>query len=225
MTTTERVTERISSFNLILALIGGLIICTWILVIFRLSLAVLPIVAIPATVLTMAVSLLIHFVALSVGNHLMSWAASAFVLLLATGGVLSLNAASRTDMAVIAGISVLAYNESLRLSFAQRRRAIVDKTIYISSAVSVAVVGMVAAIGVQVAKLGLNLQPTTSDGETLARQNWWVFVSVVTLIAAVFAVLLVPAFRRQRQYGKRFRPGDRIDLSTLDPNNPLNQRQ
>ncbi len=220
MNAKDRFVARVVGFNVVLALIGAFIVSIWVIVTFRELILFVPQAGVLIAAFVIMIGLLIHFVALNTGNHIVSWGASAFVVLLALLGIASSSPGSRTDLAVIAGISVLAYNESLRLSFAQRRGAIVDQTIYFSSAISIAVVGLFAAIGVQVAKLGVDIQPTESDGETLAGQNWWVLVSVVTLILAVLVVLFVPTLRRQRQATKRVRPGERIDLTSIDPTYP-----
>ncbi len=213
MNAKDRFVSRIIGFNVVLSLIGAMIVTVWVIVTFRDLILFFPQAGVLLAAFVIMIGLLIHFVALNTGNHIVSWGASTFVVLLALLGVASAQPGSRPDLAVIAGISVLAYNESMRLSFAQRRGAIVNQNVYFSSAISIAVVGLFAAIGVQVAKLGVDLQPTENGGETLAEQNWWVLVSVITLIVAVAAVLFVPTIRRHRQTAKRVRPGQRIDLS------------
>lgn len=216
MNVVDRFATRIAGFNVILAAIGALIIAGWSVAMFRNLISVSPELGVLGAAFVIMIGWLIHYVALNAGNHLVSWGASAFLTIVVLIGVLNFNPALQTELAAVAGVSVLAYNESLRLSFAQRRDAIVDPRIYFSSGISIAAVGLFSVVGVQAAKLGVGIQPTEVDGETLSDGNIWVPISVVVLILAVALALIVPTLGRRRQFTKRIRPGERIDLSTID---------
>ena len=207
---------RIAAFNPILAGVGAVILCGWIVVLCWPLAVYLGPVGLFLMFLFMALGLIVHFVALHTGNYIVSWGASSFFGLIALAAVGVSKPSNRLALALVAGVSILAYNESVRLSYAHRRYAKIDHRVFFSSGAVIAVVAVLSAIGIQFARLGVNIQPTTFDGVTLAPNNWWTLVSVVVLIAGFFTALLLPTFGLGRQKLRRFRPGLRVDFDDIE---------
>jgi len=116
----------------------------------------------------------------------------AYVVLLSDLGPLALT---------VGGASALAYNETVRVNYMRRRDAVIDPSVFIGSAVAVAIAGAVGLIGIgAIVVIG-------DDGQ----QAWlWMPVAVLTLAAVAYLLVIVPTIRVPANSDRRWVPGARI---------------
>ena len=166
--------------------------------------------AVLASIELLPVSLVAFIVLLTIAVNLVTVDSGNFTLLgITTGWLLLLIVVSTRSVLddadpilfTIAGFSALVHNELVRVAYARRRNAVIDRSALASSATGIGLVGLLATIGIG-----------TSEplAEAVGRSWLWmpVGVAVVGLVALAFAV--VPTIGAPTAHKDRWRPGDRI---------------
>lgn len=144
----------------------------------------------------------LHVLAVVSGYHSVLGLAVAWllvVLALATRSVLA-----EVGPVVLAGAAtvVLVYHELVRLAFAARRRAVIDRSVYVTSALSLAVVGLLGVIAVAIAE---PLAEPSTD-----RSGLWVPAAAATVLVVAAALVVVPGLGGGRSTADRWEPGERL---------------
>lgn len=153
-----------------------------------------------------AVSLFVHLAAVESGNHSLTWLATGLVLLLTITAASTFFGGLQPISYTLAALLALAHNELVKLNLARRRSAVIDEDVYIASAISLAMVGLVSGVGIGVAQR----LAQSSDRS-------WLWVAATAGVLTVAAVLLTTLPGRKAPPGlrDRWRPGDRIPPQPL----------
>lgn len=182
--------------------LGAVIVVFWAVV------ATLTTLPLPLMVLAVIVGVALHLAAVDSGNFVVLGAATGFVLLLIIASARSLLAEADPLVYALAGSSALVHNETVRIGYARRRRAVVDAGARVASVVGIGLATLVAVIGIGVS------EPLA---ETVGQRSWlWMpaAVGVVALVIIGFAV--VPTIGAPDAAKERWRPGDRLPPARFD---------
>lgn len=159
-----------------------------------------------ALVVLIAVAWFIHGLAVETGNHVMLWMATAMLLILIVlASELTFNGLGPLALAA-AGSTALVHSELIRLNFARRRNATIDRSIYASSTLAL---GATAVIGL----VGVALVEGFSAG---SNRPWlWMPLAVAGILAIGYALTLIPARGSVAANRQRWEPGTRIPPQPL----------
>ncbi|MGI9613938.1 MAG: hypothetical protein ACR2QO_13600 [Acidimicrobiales bacterium] len=155
-------------------------------------------------------SIVIFIVLLTIGLHLTTvdsgsfsllWITTGWVLLLIVVSTRSILGGADPLLFTAAGITALGHNELIRLAFARRRNARVDRSIYSSSAIGVGLAGLLAIIGI-----GLS----DPIAQTVGRSWLWMPATIAIVVAVALGFVIVPTLGAPTAHKDRWQPGDRI---------------
>ena len=155
----------------------------------------------PVVMATILLALGLHVATVDSGSFALLWISTGWVLLLII--VWARGMASDADPLVFtaAGSSALVYNELVRLAYARRRNARIDRSVYASSATGVALAVLLAGTGI-----GL------SDGLAGAVGRSWLWMPLAVLVVSALATAFVtlPTVGAPSPHKDRWQPGERI---------------
>lgn len=144
---------------------------------------------------------ILHYVAMESGSHTWMWLATGAVLLY----VLVAYAVLLSDIGPLAltvgGACALAYNETVRINYMRRRDAVIDPSVFVGSAMAVAVSAGIALIGIGA---------TVAIGGGTQRAWLWMPAAVLTLSVVAYLLVIVPTIRVPANSDRRWVPGTRI---------------
>ncbi len=194
----RRWSERLWRLTTVEFILASLILTIWVVLGTLGSVILLTIV--------LGLGLWLHAATAENGSHVLLWMSTGFTflwMLLASqfafigAGPMSLGVGSMT---------VLIYNELLRLHLARRRQAVIDEEVYVGSAIGLGLVGLVAVVGIGLA--------SAFSGED---DRSWLWMAAALAVVFVGAVLITAIPRRRVPGGTpgRWRPGDRIPPQPL----------
>lgn len=160
----------------------------------------------PVLLAAVAISLWVHLAAVESGNHSLTWVATGLVLLLTIAAATTFFGGLEPISYTLAALVALAHNELVRLNLARRRSAVIDEDVYVASAISLAMVGLVSGVGIGVAQF-----------LTQSADRSWLWMAATAGVLTVAAVLLTTLPGRKGPPGlrDRWRPGDRIPPQPL----------
>jgi hypothetical protein len=149
----------------------------------------------------------LHLVAVETGNHAVLWLTTGWLLILMLVASQATFARFGPLSYTVASATALAHNELVRISYARRRRGLVDESTYVSAAIGFGLASMVAVIGIGLAQL---LADTSTNRS-------WLFmpVAALALVGLGLAITVVPVRNAPRADRHRWRPGDRIPPQPL----------
>jgi len=164
-------------------------------------LASLQLLPIPLVVFIVVLTAGIHLVTVDAGNFSLLWIATGWIVLLIVVSTRSALDDPDPLLFTVAGFTALTYNELIRLAFARRRAAKVDRSVFASSTVGLALVGLVSIVGI-----GLSAPLV----ETTGRSWLWMPLAIAVITAIGLAFVIAPTIRAPAAHKDRWQPGDRI---------------
>ena len=161
--------------------------------------AALSVVTLAAAAGAVAAVLWLHLAAVDTGHHSLSWMSTGVTVLCV---VLAL---ARRDAGALpfaaGGVTALAHNELIRLSYTRRREAVVDRGVPRG-----ALLGLIASAVLALAGTGLAQAVSGGTG-----RSWvWMPATVGVLVLATMVLTVAPVRRAPVPSRDRWRPGDRI---------------
>lgn len=144
----------------------------------------------------------LHALAVVSGYHSVLGLAVAWLLVVLALATRSVLADAGPVVLAGAAMMVLVYHELVRLAFAARRRAAIDRSIYVTSALSLAVVGLLGVIAVAIAE---PLAEPSTD-----RSELWMPAAAATVLVVAAALVVVPGLGTGRSTADRWEPGERL---------------
>lgn len=156
----------------------------------------------PGLLLLVVFSIGLHLATVDTGRHLLSWAATGWLLaLIGVAGTRTFDDLSPL-LYTIAGTTALSYSELVRLSYARRRNAKIDADIYLQAALGLAIVGTVAFITIAL------VQPVAA---VEVERTWlWIPASVGAILLVIVSLLVLPTVRAPKAERARWQPGQRL---------------
>lgn len=156
----------------------------------------------PSVVAVLAVlTVALHLTTVDSGSFSLLWITTGWVLLLIIVSTRSILGGADPLLFTAAGITAVGHNEAIRLGFARRRNALVDRSIFVSSAIGVGLAGLLAIIGV-----GLSEPLADSVG-----RSWlWMPLAVGIVVVVALAFVIVPTVGAPTAHKDRWQPGERI---------------
>lgn len=157
----------------------------------------------PLSLVTFIVLLTIglHLTTVDSGSFSLLWITTGWVLLLIVVSTRSILDGADPLLFTAAGITALGHNELIRLAYARRRNARVDRSIYTSSAIGVGLAGLLAIIGI-----GLS----DPIAQAVGRSWLWMPVTIGIVVAIALGFVVVPTLGAPTAHKDRWQPGDRI---------------
>lgn len=147
-----------------------------------------------------AAALWLHLAAVDTGHHSLSWMSTGVTVLCVVLALVRRDAGGALPFAV-GGVTALAHNELIRLSYTRRREAVVDRAVPRG-----ALTGLIAAAALALAGTGLAQAVSGGTG-----RSWlWMPATVGVLVLATMVLTVAPARRAPVPSRDRWRPGDRI---------------
>ncbi|MDH4363616.1 MAG: hypothetical protein OEY41_07785 [Acidimicrobiia bacterium] len=144
-------------------------------------------------------ALWLHLAAADTGHHSLSWMSTGVTVLCVVLALARRDAGAL--LFAVGGVTALAHNELIRLSYTRRREAVVDRGVPRG-----AVIGLVAASALAVAGTGLAQAVSGGTG-----RSWlWMPATVGVLVLATMVLTVAPVRRAPVPSRSRWRPGDRI---------------
>lgn len=144
---------------------------------------------------------ILHYVAMESGSHTWMWLATGAVLLYVLVAYVVLLSGIGPLALTVGGASALAYNETVRVNYMRRRDAVIDPSVFVGSAIAVAVSAGTALIGIGA---------TVAIGDGTERAWLWMPAAVLTLSVVAFLLVIVPTIRVPANSDRRWVPGTRI---------------
>lgn len=165
----------------------------------------------PGVVIAVLVGWFLHGAAVETGSHVLLWLATAGLLIMVVvASAVTLDGLHPVLLAV-AGTTVLAHNELIRLNYTRRRLAEVDQGIFQASGIGTTIAGVLAVVGVAV-----------TNGLASGDQRSWLWMPVATgaLLAIGFGLSLLPTRRAPEASRRRWLPGERIPPPPVGRHDP-----
>lgn len=154
-----------------------------------------------ATAMVVLIGVALVMITIDTGGHSMLIFAGAF-LLMAMALAIGRTSLDGPVPWVIAGVVVIAFSDAVRVSFAQRRAAVIEPTVVRGVLVGLAIVA-VGSVGA-----GFAIDALGTIG---SNANWLLVPLALLLTVAGAVVLVVAAGRSPGEFDKRrWRPGERL---------------
>ncbi len=139
------------------------------------------------------------------GSHVLLWMGTAMVMLLMVVGGLLFFTEFRPVPLTVGTLTVVAYNELLRLHHARRRGAAIDDEVYQGSAVGLGVLALVSVVAVAAA-----------EALDSAERSWlWMALAAGLVAGSALLFTALPRRRRSVPGNRRWQPGARIPPQPL----------
>ncbi len=182
--------------------IGSAIVVFWAVV------ATVTALPLPLVLLAVIVGLALHLAAVDSGNFIVLGTATGFVLLLIVGSARSLLAGVDPLVYTLAGSSALVHNETVRVGYARRRRAVVGSGARVASIMGIGLATLVAVIGIGVS------EPLA---EAVGQRSWlWMPAAAGAVALVILGFAVVPTLGAPDAQKERWRPGDRLPPARFD---------
>ncbi|MEM7272587.1 MAG: hypothetical protein AAF547_05855 [Actinomycetota bacterium] len=161
-----------------------------------------------AMLILVGIGWFVHGVAVETGNHVMLWLTTAMLLILiVVASEVTFDGLPPVLLAA-AGATALVHNELVRLNYARRRDASIDRSVYHGA-------GLALGLAAGVAMVGVALTQVLSEA---APRPWlWMPVAAGGLLVVGYALTLIPIRGATEASRERWEPGNRI------PPQPLRQ--
>ncbi len=167
-------------------------------------------------VLLLIIGWLLHAGAVESGNHVMLWLSTAVLLTYVVVASEASFGGLPPAVLAVAGTTVLAHNELVRIGYGRRRRAVLHEQVFQASSLALVLCGALAVLAVAITDL-------VNQG---SERSWlWMVAAVAMLFALGLALAIAPSFASNDASRKRWRPGARIPpqplpQSDLPPHEP-----
>lgn len=156
----------------------------------------------------LAIGWFLHAAAVETGSHVALWLSTAGLLIMVVLASAGTFGGLPPALLAMAGTTVLAHNELVRLNYTRRRRAEIDDEVFRASGLAVAAAGILGVIGVVVAQL------LGGSGE----RTWlWMPVATGILMLVGFGLSTLPTRRATEASRQRWNPGARLPPPPTGP--------
>ncbi len=148
-----------------------------------------------------AFGVVLHYVAMESGSHTWMWLATGAVLLYVLVAYVSFLSDVGPIALTVGGASALAYNETVRVNHMRRRDAEIDPSVFVGSAVAIAVAGGIGLVGITAVVV---------IGDETPRAWTWMPAAALAVIAVTYLLVVLPTVRVPENSDRRWVPGTRL---------------